>query len=209
MGEVANAKLFDFAKLWHTLFDPSVGPTFMVTLVYFLAFSCAVIYGFQPFLIKVLHITPTQNSILFTIFGVIGLITQTYLVDFFNKVWGVKKGFSRSILLVAFAFLLMAVSRSLPLFIISMTVLGIFNSISQTLIPAILSREADEKSQGSIMGLNTSYQSLGMIVGPILGGVVATISIPTVFIVGASLVVVCYFLSFKMLKPGVHKESAF
>jgi MFS family permease len=209
MGEVRKEKLFDFVKMWHTLFDKNVGPTFLVSLIYFLAFSCAIIYGFQPFTINVLHITPSQNAVMFTLFGVIGLISQTFLVDFFNKFWGVKKAFSNSMLLVAFSFLLMFFTHSLPLFVISMIVLGIFNSISQTLIPAILSREADEKSQGSIMGLNTSYQSIGMIVGPILGGVVATISIPSTFVVGMILVLVCYWLSFKMLRPGVKKESAF
>ena len=209
MGEVKKEKLFDFAKMWHTLFDPNVGSTFLVTMIYFLAFSCAIIYGFQPFLLKVIGITEFQNSVLFTIFGVVGLVTQTYLVQFFNKVWGVKKAFTNSMLIVAMSFLLMFFSRSLPLFVFAMVVLGVFNSISQTLIPAILSREADEKSQGSIMGLNTSYQSIGMIIGPILGGIVATISIPSPFIVGLFLVLVCYLLSFRMMRPGVHKESAF
>src|SRR5581483_3789797 len=49
MGEVQQGKLFDFPKLWHTLFEPGVGLTFIISLVYFLAFSCAIIYGFQPF----------------------------------------------------------------------------------------------------------------------------------------------------------------
>ncbi len=209
MGEVKKEKLFDFVKMWHTLFDPNVGPTFLVSLVYFLAFSCAIIYGFQPFLLNVMGITPFQNSVLFTVFGVVGLITQTYLVQFFSKLWGVKKTFTNSMLLVAFSFLLMFFSRSLPLFVVAMIVLGIFNSLSQTLIPAILSQEADEKSQGSIMGLNASYQSIGMIIGPILGGVIATISIPSTFIMGMVLVLVCYALSFKMMRPGVKKESAF
>lgn len=209
MGEVKKEKLFDFAKMWHTLFDPNVGPTFMVTMIYFLAFSCAIIYGFQPFLLNVLKISAFQNSVLFTVFGIVGLITQTYLVQFFNKLWGVKKAFTNSMLIVAFSFLLMFFSRSLPLFIVAMILLGIFNSISQTLIPAILSQEADEKSQGSIMGLNTSYQSIGMIFGPILGGVVATIYLPLPFMVGLVLVLSCYFLSFRMMRPGVRKESAF
>ena len=209
MGEVKNEKLFDFVKMWKTLFDPNVGATFVGSLIYFLAFSCAVIYGFQPFLINVLKISPSLNAGIFTIFGIVGLITQTFLVQFFNKIWGVKRSFTNSILFVAFAFLLMFFSHSLVLFVIAMVILAVFNGISQTLIPAILSQEADEKSQGSIMGLNTSYQSIGMIIGPILGGFVATYYLPLPFLVGTFLVLICYWLSFKMLKPGVHKESAF
>ncbi len=209
MGEVKKEKLFDFAKLWHTLFEPNVGPTFLLSLIYFLAFSCSVIYGFQPFVTKILGISAQTNSVLFTIFGIVGLITQSFLVQFFSKLWGIKRSFTNSILFVAFAFLIMFFSRSLWLFIIAMSILAIFNGISQTLIPAILSKEADEKSQGSIMGLNTSYQSLGMIIGPILGGLVATVTIPSTFLLGSILVLFCYFLSFRIMRPGVRKESAF
>jgi MFS family permease len=59
------------------------------------------------------------------------------------------------------------------------------------------------------MGLNASYQSIGMIIGPILGGIIATIAIPLPFLVGAMLMVVCLALSFNVLRPGVRKESAF
>ena len=100
-------------------------------------------------------------------------------------------------------------SRSLPLFIIASIVLGLFNSTVQTLIPTILSQESDAKSQGTIMGLNASYQSIGMIFGPIIGGALATIAIPNPFIAGAVAIAVCFFLSFQVLRPGMKKESAF
>lgn len=208
MGEVRKGKLFDFPMMWRTLFDPRVGITFIISLIFFLAFSCAIIYGFQPFTMNVLHITESQNAILFTLFGIVGLITQTFLVGRISKKWGMKKAFMASLLLTALSFVIMFFSHALPLFIFASVILGIFNGIVQTLIPTILSQEADEKSQGTIMGLNASYQSIGMIIGPILGGIVATISIPWTFMTGAFLVVVCYFLSFKVLRPG-RKDSTF
>ena len=209
MGEVKHGKLFDLPKLWHTLFDPNVGATFLISLVYFMAFACALIYGFQPYTLNVLKISPAQNAMLFTLFGTIGLIVQTFIVDRVSKKYGIKKSFSSSILITAFSFLIMFLSHSLFFFVISLIILAFANSIAQTLIPTILSQETDAKSQGSIMGLNASYQSLGMIVGPILGGAVATISIPWTFLTGSVLVVICFFLSFYVLRPGVKKESAF
>lgn len=202
MGEVADGKLFDFPKMARTLFDPRVGSTFLISLVFFLAFACALIYGFQPFTLKVLHVTESQNAILFTIFGIVGLIAQNLIVDRVSKKLGTKKAFSTSVLFTSFAMLLMFFSRSLPVFIVAMVILGVFNSIVQTLIPTILSQEVDQKSQGTIMGLNTSYQSIGMIIGPILGGVIATVSIPLPFLVGSVLIFICYFLSFGVLRPG-------
>jgi MFS family permease len=210
MNEVKKGKLFDFPKMWHTLFDPNVGRTFIITLVYMLAFSCAIIYGFQPFTMNVLHISASQNAMLFTMFGVIGLISQNLFVGWISKKLGIKKAFTYAMLFTGIAFILRSFSRTLPYFVVASLLLGLVNSVVQTLLPTILSQEADEKSQGTIMGLNASYQSIGMILGPLMGGFIATaISIPATFIVGALLVFVCCFLSLKVMKPGVRKESAF
>ncbi len=209
MGEVKHGKLFDFPKMWRTLFDPNVGLTFIISLIFFLAFSCAILYGFQPFTMNILKITASENAWLFTLFGVVGLISQTFLVQRFSKMFGMKKAFSVGLLFTAVSFVIMYFSHALPLFIAASVILGIFNSIVQTLIPTILSQEADAKSQGTIMGLNASYQSIGMILGPILGGAIATISIPATFIGGSLLVLVCFVLSFYILRPGIKKDSAF
>lgn len=209
MGEVMSGKLFDLKKMWHTLFDPNVGMTFVITLIFYLAFACSVIYGFQPFLINVIKISTTQNAQLFTLFGIMGLIAQNLLVGPVTKALGMKKAFSGSIFFVAVSFVLMYTANALPLFVVAMVVLSLANSVAQTLIPTILSQEADAKSQGTIMGLNGSYQSIGMIVGPLVGGAIASISIPATFLTGAALVMVCFILSFWVLRPGAHKESAF
>ncbi len=206
---VEHGKLFDFKKMWHTLFDPNVGTTFIISLVFFLAFSCAIIYGFQPFTMNVLHITQSQNAWLFTLFGTTGLIAQTFLVARISKLWGMKKAFSAALMLIIFSFAMMFFSRSLPLFVTAAILLALANAVVQTLIPTILSQEADARSQGSIMGLNASYQSIGMIFGPILGGVVATIAIPLPFATGSVLILICFILSFYVLRPGSKKESAF
>ena len=108
----------------------------------------------------------------------------------------------------AISFMIMFFSHSLPIFIVASIILALSNSTVQTLIPTILSQEADEKSQGSIMGLNASYQSIGMIFGPILGGMVATIAIPLPFIVGSILVFIC-FLLFPSPSSRYKKQSAF
>src|SRR3989338_257457 len=72
MGEVKQGKLFDFPRMWHTLFDPQVGLTFIISLIFYLAFACAILYGLQPFTLNVLKITESQNAMLFTMFGTIG-----------------------------------------------------------------------------------------------------------------------------------------
>ncbi len=209
MGEVKNAKLFDFARIWHMLFDKNIGPMFLISFVFFLAFACSIIYGFQPFTINTLHITEFQNALMFTLFGSVGLIAQTFFVGRISKYLGLKKAFTTGLLFTALSLMLMFFSRSIGVFGTIMVAMALSNSVVQTLIPTILSQEADEKSQGSIMGLNASYQSIGMIFGPFLGGIIATASIPLTFLAGGVLVFVCFLLSFKTLRPDIKKGSAF
>jgi DHA1 family multidrug resistance protein-like MFS transporter len=137
------------------------------------------------------------------------LITQTLLVHRFVKFFGTKRAFTYALLFMSVSLVLMFVSYTLIFFILAAIILGVSNSSVQTLIPTIISREADAKSQGSIMGLNASYQSIGMIFGPILGGTIASIWIPLPLLTGAFLALLCCFLSRGILKPGVKKESAF
>ncbi len=209
IGQVEHKKLFDFGKLWEALFYPNVGATLLVTLFYFTAFACSIMYGFQPFSKHILHLSDTVVSLLFVLFGVIGLVTQVFLVQRVSKWLGLKHAFTAGLFSVGLAFLIMFVSRSLPVFIVGSIIMGISNAIVQPLTQAILSQETDAKSQGSILGINASYMSIGQIFGPIIGGAVATIGIPFIFIVGVGFVGICLYLTTHILRPGVKKESAF
>jgi MFS family permease len=209
LGEVKHGKLFDFKKLYHALRDENVGLTFVITLLFFFAFACAILYGFQPFTNKILRLSEFEVAMLFTLFGVVGLFAQVFFVARFNKWLGPKRAFTTAIFATALSFVIMFFSRSLPVFVVASVILGLFNSTVQTLIPTILSQETDAKSQGTVMGLNASYQSIGMIFGPIVGGAIAELSVPSPFMMGAFFVMICFFLSFHVLKPGIKKESAF
>ncbi len=208
MGEVKRGKLFDLTRLYHTLFDPNVGITFLISLFYFLAFSLF-IYAFQPYSVKILRLSANEISLIFTIIGIVGLITQMFLVQRISKRFGIKNAFSGSILVVAISFLLSYLSYSFVPFLIAMLILGFANGHVQPLINTILSRETDEEFQGTIMGLNVSYASIGQIVGPIAGGALATVAVSFPFLAGAIVVLFCFILSFRVLRPGIKKESTF
>jgi len=208
IGEVRNSKLFDWQKLLQALFDKNVGPTLLITLFYFLGFF-AFIYAFQPYLIKVLRLSATNVSILYTMFGVLGLISQLLLVEPLSKRFGIKRTFSSAILTVALGFLVMFTFRSFTMFVVSMVIISIPNSMIGPLINTILSRETDERSQGTILGLNSSYMSIGQIFGPILGGAIATYSTMLPFLASAAIILSCFFLSFRIMNPTVPKETAF
>ena len=208
IGEVKKGKLFDFAKLFHMLFDPQVGRTLLISLVYSFTFGLF-IFGFQPFAVKGMMLSANEISVIYTIFGIVGLISQIVLLPRVTKLFSDKRALEGSLLLASVAFLgLFFVTQLIPFVIISI-MLGLANSFVNPLVQTILSKETDDKSQGSIQGLNASYISIGTIFGPIIGGALTRFSISTPFLLGAVGAIISFALSLHVMKLGKHKESAF
>ncbi len=208
IGQVRSGKLFDFKALLHAIRDKNVGKTFLITLFYFLAFGI-LISRFQPFARKVLMLSEQEISIIFMIFGLVGLITQLFLLHKITNKFGLKKSYSTMFILIAISFAGFFFTRNPTVFVMLSILLGFANAAINPLTQTILSRETDEKSQGTMQGLNTSYMSIGNIVGPLIAGFLATYNVSLPFLACSLLCVICFYLSFHILSPHVKKESAF
>lgn len=209
MGEVKTEKIFDFGKLFHALFNERIGTTLLITLIFAIAFSMSLIFGFQPFAVRALHMTPSQISLTFTFLGVVGLITQVFILPRIVKAWGEKKALHITLIGLTVGMLGMFFSKIALAFIPIILVTGFSNSSINPILQTILSKETDEKSQGTMQGFNASFMSIGMIIGPIVGGLLATLNLSFPFLAGSIAALVCFFLSFKVLKANVKRESAF
>jgi MFS family permease len=209
IGEVAKGKIFDFAKLFHSLFDKNVGMTLLISLIYSTAFGLF-IFAFQPFAVKVMHLGETQISLIYTLFGVIGLITQLFIMPRVANKFPDKTILTYALFIVAIAFLGNFFANILVVYLIFSVLLSFSNSFVPPMIQTILSKETDEKSQGTMQGLNASYLSIGYTIGPIVGGGLATLYIPLPFLLAAFLCFVCLYLAYRYLHKSYRKkESAF
>ncbi len=194
MGTASKEKLFDFVQLSRELFNPNIGRILLITLLYSTAFGMF-IYAFQPFSIQILKLTSSQISTIFVVFGVVGLIMQFFGIPFVTKKFGVRHVYVYSFVLMTLAFALLFGVRSMLPFIIVSIMLSMANSAIFPMSQTILSEASDKTEQGSVQGLNSSYMSLGQIIGPIMAGTIAVIAIPYPFLFGAVLVVFCYFIA--------------
>jgi len=206
-SEVSKSPIFDFRRMVSALTDKNVGATLLITLLYATAFSLF-IYAFQPYTVKNLSMNAQQISLVFVMFGFIGLLAQLFIIPKTNQLLGPRKALFVSLIGVAVSFALMFFLRTAPLFVTLCVVLGLANSLVNPLVQTVLSRETDAKSQGSIMGLNFSYMSIGQVVGPIGGGFLATYSLGMPFLFAGLLTAVCLALSTR-INLSAHKESAF
>ncbi|CAN5182653.1 tetracycline resistance MFS efflux pump [soil metagenome] len=197
LGKTSQGSLFNFGKLIHALTNRTVGATLILTLLYFTSFSMF-IYVFQSASVHLYHMNANQISLLFTVFGVMGLIAQLVTLGFATKTFGVKRTFMGSLLWVGSVFIIMYFTKTVTSFIIANIALGLMNSFIQPLSQTILSEETEPSEQGEMQGLNASYMSIGQIIGPILAGAMATYSIGMPFIGAGILVFICFILSFQI-----------
>lgn len=174
IGEEKHDKLFDLVKLVKVLFDKQIGSTLLITLIYSLAFGLF-IFAYQPVSVKVLHLTATQISLNFTLFGLVGLITQMFLIPKISKKWHEIHILIVNLGIMTFTFTLLGLARGLVVFAAISVFHAMANSFVNPVLQSLLSKEVDAKSQGEILGVSTSYMSVGSILGPIIGGGLATI----------------------------------
>lgn len=153
IGHIHKGKIFDLGRLVRAIGDPKVGTTLLITLFYGLSFGMF-IFAFQPFSVKVLQLSANQISLIFTVVGIVGLITQLFLLGKITKKFGLKRAFSLALFFLSASFMAIFFTRSLSLFIITTVVLALSNSSVNPMIQTILSRETDERSQGAILGLH-------------------------------------------------------
>lgn len=200
MGEVAKQKLFDFGKLARSLFDKSVGKTLLISLAYSFAFGLF-IFSYQPVSVKLLELTPSQISFNFTLFGIIGFLAQAVIIPTIVKRMGDQKALMFALFAAAAAFVGLFLGREMALIFMGVSILlSLANAFIGPMISSLLSREVDAKSQGEIMGVNSSYVSLGMIFGPIVGGVLAGTNLALPFVLGGLITVFCGILAVDVLR---------
>lgn len=207
MHEVSNKKFFDLKHLAQSLVDKKVGLTLLISLIYSFAFS-AFIYGYQPFAVRAMNMPVGLISANFTAIGIIGVIGQVLIIPIVTKRLGDRTSLILSLAAISVAFFLLGFSKISVVFITLTLFNAFFNAFVNPLIQTLLSNEVDHKSQGSIMGVNSSYVGLGSIFGPLVGGLVATYNISFPFIVAGLSVLVCLYLSLK-IKVNAPVDHAF
>ncbi len=208
IGQVEKKKLIDFSKLWHSLFDPNIGKTLLISFLVSFAFGMF-IFAYQPFSVKILHLSASQISLNFTIFGLVGLISQLLIIPWVMKRYSEARVFVTAVLAMSVAFSGLFFATELIFFTLLSILLSLANAFVNPLIQTLLSREVDAKSQGTIQGLNMSYISLGTVFGPIVGGIVATLSLPTPFLAGGGTLLICFLLASKIYISARHRVSEF
>lgn len=205
-GKLVSRHLFDFRKLARALFDPAIGKTLATSFLVMFAFSIY-IYAFQPFAVERMHLSARQIAVIFTAIGVVGLLSQAVVIHKvvrrFGEQYVLIGALSVSVGMYAILYGTSAYWTFLPVVLVQ----AFANGFPMPVLQSLLSKETDEKSQGTIMGMNASYQSIGQILGPIAGGFLATVAIPLPFAASGVSALCAVFLAFRMLHAHLRRQS--
>jgi predicted MFS family arabinose efflux permease len=198
--------LFNFKLLWHALVSPVTGLILFISLASAIAQNAWII-GFQSFSVDTLQLTARDTGLIFAGAGLVSIVMQSGGVRLLLKLLRSQQRVLTFSLLgatIVSAWLFFAVTPLL--FTIGIFIYMIVFSPQMPMVGALLSEKTDKSDQGAILGINQSYISLGQVIGPLMAGVIATISTPAVFLFVAGTVAVAWVMSLR-LNAQAHKVN--
>lgn len=133
-------------------------------------------------------------SLIITLGAVIGIIVQVWLLDKFIKRFGEKQLIRLSLIMTAVALLLMLVRVNLGYLLAVSALFFTFNAFLRPTVSTLISNAAGNR-QGYASGLNTTYTSLGNILGPVIAGTLFDKHINSPYILGAFILMIALCLT--------------
>lgn len=139
--------------------------------------------------------TSGNISILITLGAAIGIITQVWLIEKAIERFGEHKLIVFSLVMTSVALLLMLIKVNFIYLLAVSSIFFAFNSFLRPTVNTMLSNSAGKNEQGFVSGLNTTYTSIGNILGPIVAGNLFDKHINLPYTVGAAILFGTIFLT--------------
>lgn len=158
------------AKLITGLTIPKVGILLFINFLIGTTFTIFT-YAFQPYFINVLDQNPQSLALMFIVYGVLGVLMQTFGVPRLTKRFNLLLILFLALLIRSLAFLAMPIWPNLIYFVSITIFFSVFNSLVQPIINTLISLNANPQQQGMVMGLNSSYLSISNGIGPVIAGI--------------------------------------
>ncbi len=160
----------DFIRLWTALRSP-VAFILLVGMIINIALSSLFIalplYSERQF-----GFGETEMGIFFVFLGVVGAFTQGVLVGHVIRVWGEGRVAQIGLWMSGIGFFCFLLASNLLNMLLLSLMLALGSALIGTALASLISKRSGMEEQGVVMGIFTSYQSLGRIFGPLLGGFV-------------------------------------
>ncbi|MEV9639784.1 MFS transporter [Mammaliicoccus sciuri] len=183
-------------------FKKSVQPQYFTPLlvVFVLAFGLAVYeMMFALFVDEKLGFTIRDISVIITVGSIAGVVAQILFFDKMVNVIGERMLINLTLLSSAiFIFISVLIDGYWTMIVIT-SIVFFSGDILRPAVTTFLSKIAG-KNQGYIAGMNSAYTSLGIIIGPIIGGILFDVNINMPYVFAAVVLVTAFIISSAKLK---------
>jgi DHA1 family multidrug resistance protein-like MFS transporter len=188
-------------------FKKSFQPKYFTPLliVFILAFGLAVYeMMFSLFVDEKFGFTIRDISIVITVGSIAGVVAQIIFFDKLVNVIGERMIINLTLLSAAiFIFLTILIDGYLTMIVVT-SIVFFSCDILRPAVTSFLSKIAG-KNQGYIAGMNSAYTSFGIILGPIIGGILFDINIDMPYIFATIVLVIAFVISsVKLKKPNLN-----
>jgi len=146
-----------------------------------------------------------------TVVGIVAALTQGLLTGPLTKQWGEATVIKATLLGSAITFALLLAADNLLTVLITAALFTLPNALLRPAIMSLTSKQAGER-QGTAMGLNNSFNSLGRVVGPVWAGFAFDLNFSLPYLSGAAIMFAGFLVSLAWVerkgrethKPGLH-----
>lgn len=163
--------IFDlgFGNLIKGLFLPKVGILLIINFFIGTTFTIFT-YAFQPYFINVLKQDNQSLTLIFILFGVLGLLMQIEGIQLLTRRFNLATILFIALFIRSLSFTLMPIWSNVLYFVVVSVLFSIFNSLVQPVINTLISLNAKPEDQGTALGLNASYLAVSNAIGPLIAG---------------------------------------
>jgi MFS family permease len=180
---------------------------YLYVLSFFVSFSLAGLETtFQLFQIKQIGASPLQVSMMFFASGIVGALIQGGVVRKRIKKGGEKKAIFIGLILSAVGFFLILLSSNVLTAAIYMSVFGAGNALIRPCVISLITQRTTV-GQGVATGLNSSMDSLGRILGPLIGMALYGVTISLPFVVNGALSLAAVYLLVRFISAEAKRRA--
>lgn len=193
-------RVFSLKDFYDALTHPNIGTA--LTVMFMVMFAFSLMQGtFALFSEHTLHLTAKDIGYLFAFLGVIGVVMQLFLLKRITTWLSEKKAIVIAILCMSLSLLLIALSNSIGMLYLAISLLAFGQSISTPVLTGTISKLTPNDEQGNVLGTSQSVGSLARLIGPIIGtGLYSVIGVRTPYIFGAGILLIATGVAVRYLK---------
>jgi len=185
-------------ELGNSIKKPLIGPTLFILFIVTFAFSTIPVV--VPLLsIDYFNFSSLELSYIFIYIGLIQIFMQGFLIGKISKRFGEEKLIAAGSVIMAVGTFLMPIFRNLAAFYLTNAALAAGVGLTNTAIPAFLSKRASSNEQGSVLGVASSVTSISNIPGPLFAGLIYDLAGSIApFAISAAFLTAAFAIGFKV-----------